>query len=126
MTWRSCGVLLPQAARNTRDRRERRIRAATAPGMPAAMPCATRTYRSCGVDDTQRDTRNSPSASRVMLRLVQDLLRCVLEASPSQTEELVAWWRATRDVRGKWPRTIERALVGGAHADRLGFAFAAG
>jgi alkylation response protein AidB-like acyl-CoA dehydrogenase len=38
---------------------------------------------------------------------------------------LVAWLAATHDARSGGS-TVDRALLGGAHADRLGFAFAAG
>jgi hypothetical protein len=53
-------------------------------------------------------------------------IECVLAARPPAVEALAAWWEATAEVRGRWPGSIERALVGGAHADRIGFAFAGG
>jgi hypothetical protein len=65
-----------------------------------------------------------------------DVLRRVLEASPpaSTPDTLRAWWDATAPDREPattevpWgaPTTVDRALVGGAQADRLGFAFAVG
>ena len=39
---------------------------------------------------------------------------------------LAEWWAATADARSRFDTTIDRALVGGALADRLGFAFASG
>ncbi len=55
--------------------------------------------------------------------LLPDLLS--LRASTS-TDSLTAWWEQTRDARERETTTVDRALVGGALADRLGFAFAAG
>jgi hypothetical protein len=55
--------------------------------------------------------------------LLPDLL------SPRQapsTDSLTAWWDQTREARGRETTTVDRALVGGVLADRLGFAFAAG
>jgi alkylation response protein AidB-like acyl-CoA dehydrogenase len=55
--------------------------------------------------------------------LLPDLL------SPRQapsTDSLTAWWDETREARGRETTTVDRALVGGVLADRLGFAFAAG
>ncbi|HVV84162.1 MAG TPA: acyl-CoA dehydrogenase family protein [Kofleriaceae bacterium] len=55
-----------------------------------------------------------------------DLLAALLAApAPLALEELASWWAATADLRAA-PTTIDRALLGGAAADRLGFAFAAG
>jgi acyl-CoA dehydrogenase len=55
-----------------------------------------------------------------------DVLRALLGARPPAVDSLTAWWAATAEARGAFSQTIERALVGGAYADRLGFAFAAG
>ena len=53
-----------------------------------------------------------------------DLLAALLVAVPPATETLADWWKATQEERRG--ATIERALLGGALADRLGFAFASG
>lgn len=50
----------------------------------------------------------------------------VLDARPPATDTLRGWWDATARIRSTWPLTIDRALIGGAHADRIGFAFAGG
>jgi alkylation response protein AidB-like acyl-CoA dehydrogenase len=57
---------------------------------------------------------------------VDTLVRALLAATPPGTDDLVMWRLATDSARGGFATTIDRALVGGAHADRLGFAFAAG
>jgi hypothetical protein len=56
------------------------------------------------------------------------LLRFVLDPAlvPPATGELLAWWDATAFRRAVWTDPFDRALAGGACADRLGFAFAAG
>lgn len=55
------------------------------------------------------------------------VLRGVLDPAASiDHTSLQGWWDASAAKRDAWPRTIERALVGGACADRLGFAFASG
>ena len=54
------------------------------------------------------------------------LLRSLLVPEVASGDSLRAWWDASAAARGAWPRTIERALAGGARADRLGFAFASG
>ncbi len=54
------------------------------------------------------------------------LVRRLLALQPPAAETLDAWWRATRDAREIESTPVDRALVGGACADRLGFAFAAG
>jgi len=56
------------------------------------------------------------------------LLRFALDStrvSPA-TNELRAWWDATAALRDAWTAPFDRALAGGACADRLGFAFACG
>jgi alkylation response protein AidB-like acyl-CoA dehydrogenase len=55
-----------------------------------------------------------------------DVLRRVLEVAPPNAETLRAWWDATATERARPAATIDRALAGGALADRLGFAFAGG
>lgn len=55
-----------------------------------------------------------------------DVLRRALELSPPEVTSLEAWWEATAVERGKWSSTIDRAVIGGALADRVGFAFAGG
>ena len=57
-----------------------------------------------------------------------DLLSRLLDKAlvPPGADTLRAWWDATSAERDAWPRTIERALIGGACADRMGFAFASG
>lgn len=54
------------------------------------------------------------------------MLDRLLAATTVPATTLRAWWTATATTRATVPRTIERALLGGALADRLGFAFAAG
>ncbi len=55
-----------------------------------------------------------------------DVLRRALELSPPDATTLQAWWEATQVERARWSTTIERAVIGGALADRLAFAFATG
>lgn len=57
---------------------------------------------------------------------VDAVLAATLAARPPAAEALAAWWAATDPVRARWQGSIDRALVGGASADRLGFAFAGG
>jgi acyl-CoA dehydrogenase len=57
---------------------------------------------------------------------VDDLLRCVLDARPPAADSLTAWWAATTAIRAPFDTPVDRAIVGGAWADRLGFAFAGG
>ena len=57
---------------------------------------------------------------------MDDLLRCVLDARPPAADTLAAWWAATTAIRAPFDAPVDRAIVGGAWADRLGFAFAGG
>ena len=57
---------------------------------------------------------------------MDQLLRRVLTAIPADVAELRAWWDATAAERAAWKAPVDRALVGGALADRIGFAFAGG
>ncbi|MDQ3337557.1 MAG: acyl-CoA dehydrogenase family protein [Myxococcota bacterium] len=52
------------------------------------------------------------------------MLDALLAATPPTVPTVRAWFEATAAARVG--STIDRALLGGAHADRLGFAFAAG
>jgi acyl-CoA dehydrogenase len=56
------------------------------------------------------------------------LLRFVLDPAvvPPAIDELRGWWNATAPQRAAWTEPLDRALAGGACADRLGFAFAGG
>jgi len=53
-----------------------------------------------------------------------DVIRALLEGRPPAVNTLAAWWEATAVPRAAFGTTLDRALVGGALADRLGFAFA--
>jgi acyl-CoA dehydrogenase len=53
-------------------------------------------------------------------------LRRVLETAPVDVADLAAFWDATAAARAEWELPVDRALVGGALADRVGFAFAGG
>jgi acyl-CoA dehydrogenase len=55
-----------------------------------------------------------------------ELIRALLEAKPPAVDSLRAWWSATAAARMAAATTVDRALVGGALADRLGYAFAGG
>lgn len=57
---------------------------------------------------------------------VDVLLRRLLEARASNLETLDAWWQATAEVRSSFATPVDRALLGGALADRVGFAFVGG
>lgn len=46
--------------------------------------------------------------------------------APTNLDGLDAWWSATASARGSLASTIDRALLGGVQADRIGFAFAVG
>jgi acyl-CoA dehydrogenase len=54
------------------------------------------------------------------------LLDTLLTTSPAVASTAADWFAATAAARTAFPTTIERALVGGALADRVAFAFAAG
>ena len=54
------------------------------------------------------------------------MIRALLESRPPDARTLADWWAATAEPRAAQGTTIDRALVGGALADRLGFAFASG
>jgi acyl-CoA dehydrogenase len=56
------------------------------------------------------------------------LLRFVLDPArvPPAVDDLRVWWDATATHRAAWTEPFDRAFAGGACADRLGFAFAAG
>lgn len=51
---------------------------------------------------------------------------CSIRRASPAVDTLPAWWAATGPHRDAWATPVDRALVGGACADRLGFAFAAG
>ena len=57
---------------------------------------------------------------------MDDLLRCVLDARPPAADTLATWWAATKAIRAPFDVPVDRAIVGGAWADRLGFAFVGG
>ncbi len=58
---------------------------------------------------------------------MDDLLASLIAApAPPAVETLEAWWSATATTRAAGATTIDRALYGGACADRLGFSFASG
>ncbi len=48
------------------------------------------------------------------------------DAAPFPAPDLFAWWSAHRAAHGDVPSTLDRAILAGARADRVGFAFAAG
>lgn len=54
------------------------------------------------------------------------LLRTLLELHPPAHETLESWWRATEEPRASFDKPVDRALLGGALADRVGFAFVGG
>lgn len=56
------------------------------------------------------------------------LVRFVLDPprTPPATDLLAVWWDATAPARAAWTEPFDRALAGGACADRLGYAFASG
>jgi acyl-CoA dehydrogenase len=53
-----------------------------------------------------------------------ELFRALLEAKPPVVDSLFAWWSTTAPARESYHATVDRSLVGGALADRLGYAFA--
>ncbi|MDX2087243.1 MAG: acyl-CoA dehydrogenase family protein [Kofleriaceae bacterium] len=54
------------------------------------------------------------------------LLRLVLAPErPAATDALATWWASTSGRRTAWEASIDRAIAGGACADRIGYAFAA-
>lgn len=59
---------------------------------------------------------------------VTALLRFVLDPArpPPAVDELRAWWDLVAPLRDRWTAPFDRALAGGACADRVGFAFAGG
>jgi hypothetical protein len=57
---------------------------------------------------------------------VDALVRSLLAATPPATDDLATWRTATAAARNAFATPVDRALIGGAHADRLAFAFAGG
>jgi acyl-CoA dehydrogenase len=57
---------------------------------------------------------------------MEAVLRRLLELRPLAVDSLESWWLATRDVREQPQLPVDRALLGGVLADRLGYAFAGG
>jgi len=57
---------------------------------------------------------------------VDALVRSLLQASPPDTDAAATWRAATQCARDAFSIPVDRALVGGAHSDRLAFAFIAG
>jgi alkylation response protein AidB-like acyl-CoA dehydrogenase len=55
-----------------------------------------------------------------------DITRTLLAARSPAVDSLTAWWAATAEARNGFALPVERAIVGGAHADRIGYAFASG
>jgi alkylation response protein AidB-like acyl-CoA dehydrogenase len=55
-----------------------------------------------------------------------DVIRTLLESRPPVVTNLPEWWAATAGVRRRFATPVDRALAGGALADRLGYAFTAG
>ncbi len=55
-----------------------------------------------------------------------EIIRALLAASPPAVDSLAAWWQATAAGRSRFDTTVDRALIGGALSDRLGYAFASG
>lgn len=55
-----------------------------------------------------------------------DLIRALLAAQPAVVDSLAAWWAATANERAAFATPVERAVIGGALADRVGYAFAGG
>jgi acyl-CoA dehydrogenase len=55
-----------------------------------------------------------------------DVLAAALALEPVPADTLAEWWRGAAARREGWASPIERAIVGGASADRVGFAFLAG
>jgi hypothetical protein len=54
------------------------------------------------------------------------LLRKLLELRAPTHDSLASWWKATEDQRNGFDTPVDRALLGGALADRVGFAFVGG
>jgi acyl-CoA dehydrogenase len=54
------------------------------------------------------------------------LLRTLLELRAPTHEALETWWRAAEEQRTSFDTPVDRALLGGALADRVGFAFVGG
>jgi acyl-CoA dehydrogenase len=59
--------------------------------------------------------------------MIEQALAIALEASePIRAERVEDWWPAYRSILREAASPFEAAVIGGARADRLGFAFAAG
>src|SRR5687768_14026582 len=69
--------------------------------------------------------RHDVNASSTLAAMVA-LLDALLAATPHAATSALDWFAATTVTRTARPTTIERALLGGALADRVAFAFAAG
>jgi len=63
---------------------------------------------------------------RAVSESLDTLLRKLLELHAPALETLEAWWRATDAARAELDTPVDRALLGGALADRVGFAFVSG
>jgi hypothetical protein len=57
---------------------------------------------------------------------MEGVLRRLLDLRPLAEGSLESWWDASRALREQHVLPIDRALIGGVLADRLGFAFAEG
>jgi hypothetical protein len=55
------------------------------------------------------------------------LLQALVDpVEPPRVDTLAAWWESTSARRAHFDTTVDRAIIGGVCADRLGFAFASG
>lgn len=76
----------------------------------------------------QPHSQRAPNAGTVatVSEALDLLLRKLLELRAPAHETLDSWWRATEEPRASFDRPVDRALLGGALADRVGFAFVGG
>lgn len=71
-------------------------------------------------------TRSHTTSGELRYKKPVDAIAALLALPPAAADSLATWWQVTAEARARFATTIDRALVGGALADRLGFAFASG
>jgi len=68
----------------------------------------------------------APPSREELPRLLRSLIDHTGNVAPPTYESVDEWWPAFRRATAEWEEPIDRAIVGGASADRVGYAFAAG
>src|SRR5262249_30054193 len=110
--------------RHRKTRTARFCRFCAAPTICARSVCATESA-------SPLPLRRFASTACYALVAMSELLHLLREIatdspSPGASASIGAWWKHHRGLCERWPLPIDRAVVGGLSADRLGYAFASG